>query len=353
MFVGGEFYEDDQWDTSTPILTMSGAYFLNGGQACLRVMLDYLCANHFTHILLPSYLCPSILDVLDQHDLAYDFYKINADLSIDLEDLERMTASTEVVYFINYFGFIHSESTRVALRDLQSKGVLLIEDNAQAGFVRHTTGDFAFNSLRKFTACDGGYLTASIDLSSHIEKFAGRVNHRLPVIRAYRNQLRTYLFEGHGRRSELERLFHQAEAFYEKDAVVIGDEQERDRIEKMDWESIKKKRRENYNYLLGLLKNNPEIIPLYPALQEGIMPMGMPVYVNNVSRDRLCELLAEESISLTVHWDTLLNDPRLKQFPSTRAMAARMVTLPIDQYTNHAQLDYLVEKMSSFVMKLQ
>jgi len=353
MFVGGEFYEDDRWDTSTPTLSMTESTFLNGGRACLGVISDYLYANNITRVLLPSYLCPSIMDVLDQNNLQYDFYRVNPDLSIDLEDLERMAANTEVVYFINYFGFQHSESTRVALRDLQRKDVLLIEDNAQAGFVRHTIGDFSFNSMRKFTAYDGGYLTSPIDLSAYLEKYAGRVNHRLPVIRAYRKQLPAYLFEGRGRRADLERLFHQAEAFYEKDDVVIGDEQERVRIEKMDWESIKMKRRDNYNYLLGLLKNNPEIIPLYPALQEGIMPMGMPLYVNNVSRDRLCELLAEESISLTVHWDALLDDPRLRQFPSTQAMAARMVTLPIDQYTDHAQLEYLAEKISEIVMKLQ
>lgn len=353
MFVGGEFYEDDRWETYTPTLSMPGSTFLNGGRACLRVISEYLCAHQITQILLPSYLCPSIMDVLDQNNLQYDFYRVNQDLSIDLEDLERTAANTEVVYFINYFGFQHSESTLAALRKLQSNGFILVEDNAQAGFVSHVIGDFSFNSMRKFTACDGGYLTTSIDLSSNIETFEGRVNHRLPIIRAYREQLHTYLLEGRGRRSELERLFHQAESFYETDCVVMGDEQERDRIERMDWESIKKKRRDNYYYLLGLIKNIPEIIPLYPTLQADNMPLGLPVYVKNVSRDRLCELLAEESISLTVHWEALLDDSRLRQFPSIRDMAARMVTLPIDQYTNHVQLDYLAEKISEIVMKLQ
>jgi len=66
MFVGGEFYDDSNWLIQSPALNTEDLYFLNGGRACLMVIADYLLSIGISRVLIPSYLCPSILDVFDK-----------------------------------------------------------------------------------------------------------------------------------------------------------------------------------------------------------------------------------------------------------------------------------------------
>ena len=346
MFVGGEFYEDSAWVTATPAPPIANAVFLNGGRACLNVISRYLRANNLRRILLPSYLCPSILDVLDQNLINYTFYQINEDFSIDLDDLLVKAIDHQVIYFINYFGFQQKQEIVDVLCAIQTEGKLLIEDNAQAGFRSNNLGDICFNSMRKVCGFDGGYMaTRNINLTPFIDhKY--HCNNRLPIIRRYRRQLRSYLFEGNGDREALDELFYQAESFYIPDSVILGDAEEQRNIERLDWAAIMAVRRSNYTYLLGQILDMPGIIPVFPALQDEIMPMGMPVYISGMPRDSLLELLAEVSISLTVHWDDLLSDPRTQTSPKVHAMAERILTLPVDQYTSKSQLDYMVDHLT-------
>ena len=239
------------------------------------------------------------------------------------------------------------------MRGYQQKGGLVIEDNAQAAFNDHPTGDFIFNSLRKFTPYDGGYLITRRAMAPYLAQYAGRPNRRLPLIREYRARLGPYLFNGEGDYDALEHTFALAEQYYETDGVVLGDAQERAHIERLDWPGIKQARRENYHYLLGLIASIHEISPIFPALQADNMPLGLPVYFSGVSRDRVNDELGQHAIGLTIHWDELLHHPRTRLNPQVVSMASRMLTLPVDQRTSHKQLDYLVWQLKRAIRRAQ
>jgi hypothetical protein len=346
MFVGGEFYTDNRWLSPSPTLsTPRGTVFLNGGKACLIVIADFLLDHGIDKILLPSYLCPSIVTTLERSGLRCDDYRVNPDLSIDLDDLAQKMDGCQVVYFINYFGFFHAPATLDFFKALRQKGMLVVEDNAQAGFPARMDGDFVFNSIRKLIGYDGGYLIAQQDVAPYLKKYAGRPNRRLPVIREYRSRLYRYLFRGRGSHTELEALFSQAEQYYETDLVVHGDLHEREQIERLDWKGIQQTRRENYQYLLGLISSIDEIKPIFPALQPDNMPLGLPVYFSGVSRDRVYDELGQAGIGLTIHWEDILTHPHTSQNRLAVDMASRMLTLAIDQRTSHKQIDYLVKEL--------
>ena len=239
MFVGGEFYYDTFWLRDKPTLSTENMTFLNGGKACLIVISDYLLDHGVKKILLPSYLCPTIVTTLEHCGLACEYYQINPDFSIDLDDLAQKAINHQAVYLINYFGFIHPPAVRDYLASLRQKGVIVVEDNAQAGFTNHNTGDFIFNSMRKLAPYDGGYLITPFNVMPYVKKYAGLPNRRLPVIREYRKNLAAYLFQGTGDHDELVRLYELAEKYYETDFMVEGDPQEREQIERLDWQGIK------------------------------------------------------------------------------------------------------------------
>jgi dTDP-4-amino-4,6-dideoxygalactose transaminase len=353
FFVGGEFYDDPGWFLDEPALPVENAYFLNGGRASLAVISDYLLDHGIHRILLPAYLCPSILDVFQQHRLEWDFYRINQDLSIDLTDLKEKVKNTQAIYFINYFGFPHPPQTLAALKDLQKSGKLLVEDNAQAGFPDHTIGDFTFNSIRKLAPFDGGYLYSNLDIHLYIHCCDFSSNRRLPLIRAYRRELRKYLLEGQGSYRRLISLHARAERFYEDDPVLIGDPMEQELIERQDWQGMSRKRRENYNYLLEHILEIPEIKPLFPVLKKDASPLGLPIYIDAVARDELYDYLGENSIGLFIHWQEILDDSRLTCLPEANDMAGRMLTLTCDQRTSRRQLDYLVHHLKKGITLLK
>jgi dTDP-4-amino-4,6-dideoxygalactose transaminase len=345
MFVGGEFYYDRQWITEKRTLSTDGQYFLNGGTACLIVIGDYLIDHGIKKILLPSYLCPSIVTTLERCGLECSYYQVNRDLSIDINDLSGKLTTLQAVYLINYFGFIHPADIREFFSDLRQKGMIVIEDNAQVGFGSHPTGDFIFNSMRKLVPFDGGYLITEYDLQPYLLKYSNQPNHRLPAIREYRKKLYSYLIEGVGSYEELVNLFNLSEAFYADDMTVLGDQYERDQIEHLDWQGIKQTRRENFNYMLASITNIPEISPIFTDLPEGVMPMGFPVYFTGVSRDLVNEELGNSEIGLSIHWDELLTDPRTNANRLAVQMVNSMLTLTIDQRTTLSQIDYLIRKL--------
>ena len=345
MFVGGEFYMDERWRLDTPAINTESMLFLNGGKACLTVIGDYLMAQGIREVLLPSYLCPSILNALAPCGLAFAFYQVRPDLDIDLEDLTLKARGQRAVYFINYFGFNQPPEAQAALHGLQEKGVLVIEDNAQAAFHPQPLGDFAFSSLRKFCAHDGGYLATNKDMSAITAKYAGVPNRRLPVIRAYRKKLADYLYQDLDIYDELKALYARAEELYDSDRVVLGDPLERAAIEQLDWDGICRARRENYAYLLEAIAGIEAVRPIFPELQADNMPLGLPVYVEGVERDRLQDRLGEAGIGLTAHWAELVDDTRLNGNTTAVEMANTMLTLVCDQRTSRNQMDYMVDTL--------
>lgn len=348
LFVGGEFYYNDQWKTDQPAFPVEGTTFLNGGKACLTVICDYLRDHGIRRVLLPAYLCPTIVDTFESCGLSCDYYNIFPSFTIDTNDLERHLRDQQAVYFINYFGFSHSPNTLNFLSQLQRAGRIVIEDNAQAGFLTKTIGDFAFNSMRKLCPFDGGYLKTSHDIEPYLAAYTGRENRRLPLIRRYRSQLRDYLFENTGERESLEALFELAESYYASDSVVLGDEQERQEIEHLDWPAIKQVRRQNYTWLLRSIAGISAISPIFPALQPDNMPLGLPIYVSKGLRDQLNDFLGENGIGLTIHWEDLVSDPRLNGNALAVEMTRNILTLSIDQYTSQKQLEFLSQKLSDF-----
>lgn len=349
MFAGGEFYYDDFWVLDKPGIQTDGMLFLNGGRACLTIICDYLLDHGVEKILLPSYLCPSIVQTLERCGMVWDFYQVNEDLSINLEDLAHKAQGYKAIYIINYFGFNHTPAAVDLIQTLQQNGIFVVEDNAQAALSNHPTGDFVFNSIRKFVPYDGGYLITTRDVTPYLEKYRGRPNQRLPLIRRYREQLYRYLFQEEGTHSALEALFQSAEQYYESDIIVHGDPQEQHQIERLDWEGIKKARRENYLYLAGLIASIPEVKPIFPALQADNMPLGLPVYFSGVSRDQVYEELGNVGIGLSIHWEDIPTDPRTNQNRLAVDMANRMLTLVIDQRTTRKQMDYLALKLAGAV----
>lgn len=347
LFVGGELYADDRFSLPQASPLLPGWHFLYGGQACLRVICRALRAMERNQILLPAYICPDVITVLQQEGMQLFFYQpaenLSPNLSHLMDQLERL--ENPVMYFVNYFGFPLALSTQMVFKSLQRQGVLLIEDNAQALFQSASLADFTFNSVRKFVPHDGGYLSSSINLEAWLPA-AAEPHPRLPLIRTYRKYLAEYLLrDADIPYGTLVDLYEQTERAYLEHPVLAGDAQERQALEHLDWPAIAHARRANYHHLLAGLSELPQLQPLFPQLPPAAVPMALPVFYQGKDRQDLLDQLAEEGVNLNVHWEGIQQHALLQDYPEVQSLAAHIISLPVDQQTSPTQLDFLLSRM--------
>lgn len=107
-----------------------------------------------THILLPAFSCPSVIDPVIEAGFRPRFFAIKDDLSIDLQDLHsKLDKDVAAVLVINYFGFAAKiDDLKVSCEDA---GAILIEDcahsflNANPLEISGKRGDAAIFSFKK------------------------------------------------------------------------------------------------------------------------------------------------------------------------------------------------------------
>ena len=225
--------------------------------------------------------------------------------------------------------------------------MLLIEDDAQAAFNRESIADIRFNSLRKFVPYDGSFFYGNVDVSACLAKFSGLPNHRLPVIRRFRQTFARLLAEGAESFDELNPLFDQSEHHYYKDLTVLGDSQERAVAGRLDWASIEAVRKANHQRLLERLSDLPGIEIIFPQVSPHCLPLGFPIYVKYGRREALLNHLREENVYPVVHWN-IVEDPRINSIPQTVAMSKSILTLILDQRFDLEDMDYQASLVRTF-----
>ena len=56
-------------------------------------------------VLVPAYICDTVIFLLEEYKIDFDFYKVNKDLTIDVEYLKKIHSKNSILLLVNYFGF--------------------------------------------------------------------------------------------------------------------------------------------------------------------------------------------------------------------------------------------------------
>ena len=146
----------------------SKMYFLdNARQGEILILRHY--AQQYT-LLLPAYIGYStkegsgIFDPVIETRIKYRFYRINKDLSIDVDDLNKILNNTigkKIILLVHYFGYPDKKIEHI-VEICRAYDTLVIEDAAHAlytDYVDHKCGhygDFVLYSIHKMLPYDGG-----------------------------------------------------------------------------------------------------------------------------------------------------------------------------------------------------
>jgi len=273
-------------------------YLLPNARIGLKCIFDLLNLNKRNKILLPSYIGitdkegSGVFDPIREKKIGFEFYKINKNLTIDMEDFRKKIekGGIKAAFVIHYFGFVQCNLKKI-VEICKNNKVYLIEDCAHAFMSKYrgrylgTFGDASVFSLYKSLPIpDGGLL---------------RINNKKlknPRVANYRISEKT-----------LKSLY------------------------RFDMEKINEIRRKNYALLVKKISNLPGIQILYKRLPKGIVPLNLPILIKNVDRNKVYFKLLDKKIETTSLYYRIIEQIDRKKFPVSYYISNHILNLPIHQ----------------------
>jgi dTDP-4-amino-4,6-dideoxygalactose transaminase len=321
------------------------ATFLSGGQSAIRFIIENINFKNSDVILMPSYLCSTILYSLIEKGINYEFYGIKKDLSIDLDNLEAKIKkfSPKAIFVIDYFGFYHNNETITFINSCKSKGIRIIEDAVQMLWFnkRKFSGDYVFNSYRKFLPIDG-----SIVLCDNIGNYEWFRDDYYKLVNKARMDKTLYNRYNIGEEKDFLDLFRQAEEeYYKRNKIMALDKNSFYMLSKINKEYIFKKRIENYVYLYEKLSRifDTQILNSIEKITDNV-PLGLPILIKN--RNSIRKYLASKNIFCPVHWNINEIDFKGNKFNDSMYLSDNILTIPIDHRYDFEDLDRVIENIS-------
>jgi dTDP-4-amino-4,6-dideoxygalactose transaminase len=279
-------------------------------RSAFKSLLAALNFGRGERVLLPAYVGWSpkegsgVFDPIAELDLPHDFYRVDGDLHIDLDDLERCLRAgpVKVLVLIHYFGYVDPQY-REAVEMGRRHGAWIVEDEAHAllsdwiGGACGRLGDACIYSLHKMLPTTGGMMAVASRHGGLLARLeAGATGVPSPW---------TY-----------------------------------------DLFAIAARRRHNAHYLAELLAPLADDVALLrPLLGAGEAPQTLPVLIRRASRDALYFALNEAGFGAVSLYHTLIPQISREAFPDSYRLARSILNLPVHQDVRIDHLDALAEKL--------
>jgi dTDP-4-amino-4,6-dideoxygalactose transaminase len=288
-------------------------FFYSAARIGFSRLLKHLNFEKGETILLPSYIGLSVnegsgvFDPITENQIDFEFYALNEDLSVNLEDFESKVSKghTKAAFIIYYFGFLLSDIEKIAVICKKNR-VFLIEDCAHSLTSRYRDkylgefGDFSLFSIHKVLPTSNGGL---VKINNPSFKF--------PPVR------------------DKDRI--------SKESLEI--------LYKSRLESISLVRRNNYISLAQELEGIEDIRILYPALPEQIVPLNFPILILNKNREKIYYALRNEGVTAVALYYQLIDQIDEKHYPISHRISRSILNLPIHQDIRPDQIGYIAKKL--------
>jgi perosamine synthetase len=318
----------------------SEGLFFGSGRAALLAGLHALGIGPGDEVLLPAYLCESVVTPVEAVGASAAFYPVSRALVVDPAAIDAAIGpSTRAVVLIHYFGFPGPVEELRALCDRHR--IALIEDCAHALYGRlgerrlGTLGDIAiFSPWKSLPLPDGGLLVLNRpDLCADVPTERPSTWRTLARL-AYRS-LGT--FEQMVGWSPRLRLLQRSELRRDMHARVSAGPVEMVRGSGVAWRLLVGSRpawvvgprRRNFAHVLDACRDIRWARPLFESLPDGICPLGFPLVAED--RDRWRDRLLAAGVNVRTYWEQLPPGVDLRRFPDAAWLSDRILVLPTHQ----------------------
>ena len=279
----------------------TSAIKLNSGRNAFKYILK---AQNIKKIYIPNFICNSIIDPLVELSISYEFYNIDSNFEI-IQEIDLL--KDERILYVNYFALKSQYVKRLADKYQNN----LIIDNTQDFFGKPLKNIDTIYSPRKFFGVsDGGYLYAN-HLLEELLTFDESYIHSAQLLG--RADKEASLFYNEYKKAE-QRLINQPIKKMSNLTNKI--------LSSIDYESIKQKRKENFEYLHNELKE----INLLENIDIKSTPFIYPFITNDL---QLRGKLIKNKIYIAKYWSEVLGRDSISNVEID--FVNKLIPLPIDQ----------------------
>ena len=330
--IGGEFpiAVTDILNTQNQHFDAPDMYAYSSGRAALFQILKFLKQEKgISHVLLPDYLCSSVLVPIKYLGMEFSFYPIDEQLELVESEFSKLYTTGSVVLLINYFGLKDLYSQIKFIREIDENAII-IEDDVQAyyEFRKPLDGvDFKFTSLRKtFSVPDGGLVRTKYRLSKvTIPNTFGQYKAAAALLKSMR--------EGNFNDQIYLELFEKGESLIDREQECGMSQISQKLFSFMDEDHVKVRRLNNAHYLIEQLEKIG-IKPFLP-LTDNHVPLFVPIILKN--RNEVRKAMFKKEIFCPVHWP--LDGMEIKRGGQ---MSKEELSLIIDQRYGRKEMDEII-----------
>jgi dTDP-4-amino-4,6-dideoxygalactose transaminase len=322
-------------------------------------------------VLAPSYHSGNETGAIRAAGGTVRYFGIGRNLEPDLEGLRRLLErGARAVLVIHYLGWPQPIE---AIRDLcREHGALLIEDCAlsflstRGGQPLGSFGDYAAFCLYKTLPIPNGAALAqngpplgslsalavrapgalsTIARSSELvlERLRGRLEPVGDALHTLKGWAGGALDAARVRRVPVGDM-----GFSLGDADLGMSPWARRLLPRFDYDEIRRRRRENFLHLLGLLRDTAT--PLLTALPEGVCPLFFPILVPD--KGAAASALAARGVSSVEFWNAGDPEEAAADFPDTRFLRAHVLELPVHQDVTSEQIQHIARAVRELGLRL-
>lgn len=335
--IGGEFNVDlnslkyNQIDHEV----FGGLYKYSTGRSALYYILIDIKERYNIHkILLPDYLCSSIITAAEKAEMQIKHYELDENLEINKNHFSNIYEKDCAILIINYFGLQNSTNQVTYIRSINAEAVI-IEDDVQAyyEFLKDLNGtNYKFTSLRKTFACpDGGlvktnnYMPSASSINRfHQYKFAASILKTIQKPEYYDDDI--YL-----------QFFTKGESLINEEILSGGSNLTEIIIQNTNIEQLANTRKANSKFIVKGL-NSLGIKTIIPIESEKT-PLFIPIYLKD--RNKVRKYLFQHNVFCPIHWP--IDGMKVKKGAE---MAEHELSLIIDQRYTVKDMEFILNLIS-------
>lgn len=330
--------------------------FFNTGRSSIEYLFRILASNReVKEVLVPNFICDSVTDAITRAGFKCRYFKIDNDLTINIEDLQSKMKNNNIIFICHYFGTYLTNKEINFLKDVQKDGNVIIEDLSHALFTTHKRnigfGNYIVASIRKWLSVpDGAVLASKTRIPSYkisnaentytqnylitqLMKFEYLNNHSIPKSKENKDIFLNF------NKIAMDSLF--SDYTIRKMSKVTEKY-----LSNFEPHSLIKKRKKNYDYLFENLKEHPKI-DIVVSRKSGEVPYNFTIYSNE--RDKLRDYLQKNNIYCNIHW--ALSKEKLETASNLEKISKNILTIPCDQRYGEKEMNYIVKVINDYFKK--
>jgi perosamine synthetase len=350
----------------------SNVYYCANARTGIFEVMKHINFLEGDEILMPSFNCGSEVDPAIKAGAKIVLYNVNIDTSISLEDIKAKTSEkTKAIYIIHYFGIVQPNIAEIC-EYAEQIGAVVIEDCALSLFSElngRPAGSFGAYSIfcfyKFFPSIGGGALVDNTNaISTHFKNSLPKLFVEKALVRA---GLQTLIGKN---------LYSKFIAKLKPDAKEPNISSAKDQadfpdmpqhyyyrtafnnskissitkalLERYDPDRARAKRKQNFEYFAKKTKDLRGMSPLFSEISSETCPLSFPILVDKQSS--VCEALNVAGIAATPWWSGYHSRLDWQDQKSACFLKNHIVSLPIHQYLDSEQIDYMVETLE-FILK--